>query len=188
MGLVIRGKNMTVHDKSRDYIEKRVERFERHLKNITEIKVEVSAEQTQSQENHFKVEITIDCQGTFLRCEERAADLFSAVDAAAEIMNTQIDRYKGKLEKKQHPRSAGSKGEPSGVGAGKEKEPSDDEEGPRIRVKRFTVKPMSPEEAIDQMELLGHSFFVFFNDADEEINVVYRRKDDSYGVIEPVLD
>ncbi len=185
MGLLIKGKNIDVNEKTKDYIEKRVAKFDRHLSNIGETKVEVTEEKTKSKDSRYVVEITLDLQGTLLRSEERAGDIFSAVDLAVETMDRQILRYKGKLQGRKR-RKSGTET----VSAAPEPEPQT-EEAPSpglVKVKRFAIKPMSPEEAIDQMDLLGHDFYVFFNDRSEQVNVVYRRKGGGYGLIEPEMD
>ncbi len=175
MNLVIRGKNIEVPEKAREYITKKVSKFDRHLRNITETKVELSEGQSRSQENHYVVEMTLDCQGTFLRGEERGADIFSAVDAAADMMTRQISRYKDRLQGRKR-RLVASMGE---------QVTDQQQEGTLLRIKRFPVKAMSPDEAMEQMELLGHNFFVFFDDASGQLNVLYRRKGGTYGLIQP---
>jgi putative sigma-54 modulation protein len=177
VNLLIRGKNVTVPENAKDYITKKVGRFDNHLKNIVETKVEVSREKTG--ENQYVVEITIDNQGTFIRGERRGADMISAIDAAVDMMDRQISRYKDRFEVRKL-RAAASK---------RENIEAPEKEISQIKVKHFPVKPMSPEEAIDQMELLGHDFFVFFNDTSEQLNVVYRRKaGGTYGLIDPEID
>lgn len=186
MGLIIKGKNIEVTEKAKDYIEKRVDKFDRHLNNITETKVEISEEKTKSKDNRHIVEITIDLQGMLLRSEERAADMFSAVDIAVETMDRQVLRYKEKLQgRKRRKQSIDAKAAAKEADAPPEEEI---EESRLIKVKRFGMKPMSPDEAIDQMELIGHDFYVFFNDRSEQANVVYRRKGSGYGLIEPEMD
>jgi putative sigma-54 modulation protein len=178
MNLVIRGKNIEVPEKAREYITKKVDKFGRHLRNITETKVEVSEERSRSPENHYVVEMTLDCGGTFLRGEERGADIFSAVDAAADMMARQISRYKERLQGRKR-RLIISKGE---------LDADQQEESILLKIKRFPVKAMSPEEAMEQMELLGHDFFVFFDDTSGQFNVLYRRKGGTYGLIQPDVD
>lgn len=186
MALLIKGKNVDVNEKTKDYIEKRAAKFDRHLSNIAETKVEVTEEKTKSKDSRYVIEITLDLQGTLLRSEERAGDIFSAVDLAVETMDRQILRYKGRLQGRKRRKSGTQEAE----AAVAEPEPSPDEapSGGLVKVKRFAVKPMSPEEAIDQMDLLGHDFYVFFNDRSEQVNVVYRRKGGGYGLIEPEMD
>lgn len=181
MNLVIKGKNMDVPKSAMDYVEKKIDKFDRHLKNITEAKVELSSEKTRSKEDQYVVEMTIDHQGTFLRAEERAGDIFSAVDSVADMMDRQIRRYKERLLKRKT-RPAMAKGE--AVVSGPR---GDDEDIFITKVKRFPIQPMSVDEAIDQMDLLGHSFFVFFSNINEQVNVVYRRNDNTYGLIEPEM-
>lgn len=178
MNLVIRGKNIAVPENAQGYIAKKTSKFDRHLSNINETKVEISEGRSRSGERHYVVEMTIDCRGTFLRGEERGADIFSAVDAAADMMTRQISRYKERLQGRTRRLVASTDEGAAGLG----------EEDTLLRVKRFPVKAMSPDEAREQMDLLGHDFFVFFDDAGGRFNVLYRRKGGTYGLIEPTVD
>ena len=180
MELQITGKNIKVMPAVRAYIERKLGKLNRHLPNIIESKVEVAEEMTKSAEQRFVAQVTIDSNGTLLRGEERADDLFAAIDKVVAVMDRQIERYKGKLYDKGRGSSlARSEFSPEVAAA----EPAEKV----TKVKRFTVKPMSVAEAIDQMELLSHDFFLFFNADTEEINLLYRRKDGNYGLIEPEL-
>ncbi len=185
MEILIKGKNMDVPKKAKDYIEKKAEKFDRLLRNISTAKVELSEEKTKSKESRYIVEVTVDSQGTFLRAEERAGDIFSAIDAVADVMDRQIRRYKDRIKGKQQRRTAVSKSK-SKVLSGENLVVEEDEK--LIKVKSFPVSPMSPDEAVDQMVWLGHDFFVFYNASSEQFNVVYRRKDGHYGLIEPELE
>lgn len=178
MNLVIKGKNMEVPEATKEQIENKIGKLDRYLSNITEGKVELSQEMTRSKTNRYVVEVTLNSQGTLLRGEERAADIFSAIDAAANVMNRQIKRHKDRLDAGKKRRVSAKKA----FAVGSEQPES------IFRVKRFRVKPMSAEEAIDQMELLGHDFFVFFDEGGERLSVVYRRKGGTYGLLEPELD
>jgi len=145
-----------------------------------ESKVEISEEKTKSPQQHFVVQVTINSSGTLLRGEERGEDLFTAIDKVVTIMNRQIEHYKGKLYKK---------GRGSSLVRGEFSQEVEMSPPKRvIKVKRFAIKPMSVAEAIDQMELLGHDFFLFFNADAEELNLLYRRQDGNYGLIEPELE
>lgn len=180
MELQITGKNVELTPEVRQYIERKLGRLNRHLPNITESKVEIFGEKTRSPQQRFVVQMTIDSRGTLLRSEERGEDLFSAVDRVAAIMNRQVEHYKGKLYDKGRGNSL----------ARSEFQEETEEIPPSakvVKVKRFTVKPMSVAEAINQMELLGHDFFLFFSADSEQLNVVYRRNDGDYGLIEPEL-
>ncbi|MFO8101274.1 MAG: ribosome-associated translation inhibitor RaiA [Dehalococcoidia bacterium] len=186
MELLIKGKNLTVPENAKDYIEKKAQKFDRHLQSISKAKVEISEENTRSRENHYVVEVTVDSDGTFLRGEERGPDIFSAIDAVAAVMERQIKRYKDRLQGKKRYRTGVSKTLAPGEEANLVSE-GENETGAMIKFKRFPVDPMPPEEAIDQMELLGHDFYIFFNSYSEQFAVVYKRGDSNYGLLEPEL-
>jgi len=177
----ITGKNIELSPAVLRYIERKLGKLSRHLPNIIESKVELFEEKTRSPQQRFVVQVTIDSSGTLLRSEGEGKDLFTAIDKVAAIMERQIERYKGKRY---------NKGRGSSLARGGFKEEIEPAPPPRkvVRVKRFAVKPMSVAEAVDQMELLGHDFFLFFNADSEELNLLYRRKDGNYGLIEPELD
>ncbi|HEY64857.1 MAG TPA: ribosome-associated translation inhibitor RaiA [Caldilineae bacterium] len=180
MSLIIQGKNIEVTDWLRQYVEKKVGRLDRYLPDIQETRVELSAHRTKSAQDRYVAQITLRANRAILRAEERSHDIFAAIDTVVDKIYRQIDRYKGRRWRKRGYAEA----EPVPL----EEEAAEEEEGPRIvRVKRFAVTPMDPEEAIEQMELLGHDFFIFYNPEDEAINVVYRRADGNYGLIQPEL-
>jgi putative sigma-54 modulation protein len=177
MKLIIQGKNMEVTDRLQEYIEKKVGKLDRYLPTITEARIELSVEGAKSAKDRQVAQLTVRSKGTFLRAEERTADMFASIDAIVDKMYRQIVRYKGKRY-----------GRGRGPGEMPPVEEFEEEEPPRIvRTKRFQVAPMDEEEAIEQMELLGHDFFIFFNVDANGINVIYRRKDGNYGLLEPEL-
>jgi putative sigma-54 modulation protein len=178
MQLIIQGKNIEVTDRLEEYIEKKVGKLDRYLPTITEARMELSVEDARSAKDRQVAQLTVRSKGTLLRAEDRTADMFTSIDAVVDKMYRQIVRYKGK----RYGRGRGP-GEIPPV-----EEIEEEEEAPRIvRTKRFQVSPMDEEEAVEQMELLGHDFFVFFNVNTSEVNVIYRRKDGNYGLIEPEL-
>jgi len=178
MELQIAGKGVEVTTAVREYAERKLGRLVRHLPNIVDLRVEITAEPTKSPLQRFTVQVTADSSGTLLRGEERGEDIYTAVDRVAAIMDRQIEHFKGRRYHKGR-----------GNSVAKAAIETDTEPEPRrvVKVKRFAVKPMSVEEAIDQMELLGHDFYLFFNASSEELNLLYRRKDNDYGLIEPEL-
>lgn len=178
MELKITGKNVELTPTLRQLIEQKLGKLGRHLSNITEYKVEIAAEKTKSPEQHFVVQVTLDSNGTLLRGVERGQDLLEAIGKVAAVMNRQIEHYKGKLYEK---------GRGNSLARGEFKEETAQPPRKVVKVKRFIVKPMSVAEATDQMELLGHDFFLFFNAESEELNLLYRRQDGNYGLIEPEL-
>ena len=180
MELKITGKNIQLAPEVRRYIERKLGKLNRHLPNINMSKVEIVEEKTKSPKEHYVVQMIVDSNGTLLRGEERGGDLFTAIDKVAEIMDRRIEHYKGKLYDKGRGNSL-ARSEFSGEADVTPPPPK------VVKVKRFAVKPMSVAEAIDQMELLGHNFFLFFDAESEELNLLYRRKDGNYGLIEPEL-
>jgi len=180
MELQITGKNVKLIPEVQRYIERKIGKLSRHLPNITESKVEVSEEKTRSPQQRFVVQLTIDSSGTLLRGEERGEDLFTAIDKVTAIMDRQVEHYKGKLYEKGRGSSLARNAFNPEVETAKPVKKV-------TKVKQFSVKPMSVAEAIDQMELLGHDFFLFFNAETDSINLLYRRKDGNYGLIEPEL-
>ena len=179
MQVIVTGKGMQVTDRLRDYVESKVEKLDRYLSTITEARMELASEKTRSYEDRQVAQLTVRGKGMILRAEERSGDVFTSVDMVIDKMKRQIDRYK----RKKRDRLRGSK-----IQAPEDllTEPVEPEmEGRIVRTKRFRVAPMGAEEAVEQMELLGHSFFVFYNAEDGQINVVYRRRDGNYGLIQP---
>jgi len=183
MELILKGKNVEVTDRLREYVEQKIGKLDRYLPSISEAWVELSSEETKAAQDRQVCQVTVRSNGTILRAEERSDDMFSAIDTVLDKMYRQIARYKGK--RKNRWRGAGTAVEPLPIAVGEELE---EEVRNIVRVKRFAMTPMSPEEAVEQMELLGHDFFVFFNAEEGRINVLYRRKGGNYGLLQPELD
>lgn len=178
MKLIVSGKNIEVSERLKEYAEKKIGRLDRYLPSLTEARIEFALEKTRSAAQSQVVQVTLRSNGTLLRGEERSSDFNAAIDTVAEKLERQIDHFKGKhYRRKNHAERAETA------------EPAEEETVmPRIvRVKRFHTPPMTEEEAIEQMELLGHTFFIFQNQERKSLNVLYRRNDGSYGLIEPEL-
>jgi putative sigma-54 modulation protein len=180
MELQITGQNLELSPAVRRRIERKMDRLNRHLPDITTSKLEIVEEKTKSPEQRYLVRMMLDSSGAVLRSEERGKDLFTAIDKAAETMDRQISDHKGKRQNKGRGNSL-ARGKTAG-------EPEAEPIRRVVRVKRFVVKPMPVTEAVEQMEALKHDFFLFFNDETEELNLLYRRRDGNYGLIEPELD
>lgn len=175
MKVLVRGRNVEVTDALKEYVEKRVGKLDKFLDNMGDAQVILNVEN----QSH-KVEVTIPINGMILRGEESTGDMYTSVDMVVDKLEKQIEKYKGKLMRRR------GQGDQKVAGRAAFMEGGREEEGPKIvRTKRFPVKPMAVDEAILQMNLLGHSFFVFPNAETEQINVLYRRKDGNYGLIEP---
>ena len=176
MKYTITGRNMEVTDDLRAYIEKRFAKLSKYFNDQTEVFVTLS-----KQRNDEKVEVTIPMKGTTVRAEDLDHDMYASIDALQEVLERQLRRNRKKLiDRKQNAASFSE--------AFFQEEDGNDGEEDSIRIvksKRFAIKPMSPEEACFQMEMLGHSFYVFYNADTDQVNVVYKRKDGNFGLIEP---
>jgi len=184
MELVIKAKNMEVEKAAQEYIRSKLNKLERHLPDIAEVKVELVQEMTKSAENRFVAQVTINSHGTLLRGEERASTVYAAIDIVVDVLNRQIERFKDKLYRSRR-RISPFRRELAAEEVQEER--VEESESKIVKVKRFPVKPMTPEEAVDQMELLSHDFFIFFNPESNRFAVLYRRGDGNYGLIEPEL-
>lgn len=173
MNLVISGKNLDITEGLRSAVEEKIAKLERYFTDSTEVHVTLSTEK-----NRQKIEITIPMKGSIIRAEEVSSDMYVSIDLVEEVIERQLRKYKNKLiDKAQNAAHLNQEFI--------DEEPYEEEEIEIIRSKKFAMKPMDPEEACVQMELLGHSFFVFRNSETEEVNVVYKRKGNTYGLIEP---
>jgi putative sigma-54 modulation protein len=179
MELTITGKNMEVSDRIREYVERKAERLDRYLRDIEDASLELTKASAKSAQDRHIAQMTVRVKGTILRAEETASDVFTAFDAVLDKMYRQIMRYKTRR------RGRGRPQEEELLPPIEEYE----EETPRqiVRTKSFLVLPMDEEEAVEQMELLGHDFFLFLNANTGELNIIYRRRDGDYGLIEPEL-
>lgn len=178
------GRDFEVTDHMREYVTKKVAKFDRHLESIDLIRIDLSQSKTaRSASDRYTAQMTVTGKSFILRAEERADDIRTAMDAAIEKLSRRIDRFKEK-------RNTGrGDGKPlSEYAAGMEEPIEDEENAPQViaRRKKFDLIPMVEEEAIEQMRLLGHdNFFVFYNVKVNAVNVLYKRRDGSYGLIEP---
>jgi putative sigma-54 modulation protein len=177
---------MRLTDNVREYVEKKAAKLERFLQEIDEVRVELShIKSARSALDRQVAQITVHGKGFILRSEERADDIHAAFDAALDKVQRQIDRYKGK-----HYRGRGDGR--SAAEVVQEEELPVDETGELLpliaRHKKFVVLPMTEDEAVEQMRLLGHdNFFIFFNAEQNSIQVLYRRRNGTYGLIEPIV-
>jgi putative sigma-54 modulation protein len=192
MQMQVRAKNYRLTPNLRAYIEKKVPRLSRYLDEITETKVEITKANTRSQGPQVVAQLTVTLRnGVILRAEERSSDPYTSLDAVLDTMERQVARFKDRYYAKNGRRRAGQPASLSELPIASESlaPPAEEEEEPRlVRTKQFMVKPMDSEEAIAQMELLGHDFFIFDNAETQRLGVVYRRRDGHYGLIEPIRE
>jgi len=180
MEVQITGQHIAISSEMRSHIERKLGKLNRHLPKITTCKVELVGTKTKSQQQRIVAQVTLDVNGTLLRGEERGDNLYTVIDDVIVIMDRQIERYRGKRYKK----SRGSSFIRSKSEELVEEEPLRNKV---VKIKRFPIKIMSIDEAIEQMELLDHDFFLFHNEENQELNLLYRRKDGNYSIIEPEL-
>lgn len=175
MNIIIYGKNMQLTEALKDATIKKVKRLDKFFQQDVEAKVVLSIEKKEQ-----KVEVTIPFNGRIVRVEEYSEDMYNSIDEAVESLEQQIRKYKTKLQDK---RQSNESIKFENI----EPLEEEDNEFKVVKTKRFAIKPMNIEEAILQMDLLKHNFFVFQNADSEEVNVVYKRKDNNYGLIEPEM-
>lgn len=187
MELTIQGHGWEISRRFEEYVHKKADRLDRYLPGVEDMRVEVTR-QSAKNDAPKSLQLTIRRKRTLLRVEEQDADLFKAFDAALDKMYHRIARYKGRrLDRKRGGVAAGdeelamAEALPIDTGA----DETSPEEQRVVRVKTFAVTPMSVDEAIEQMELLGHDFFVFMHSDDDAVKVVYRRKAGDYGLLQP---
>lgn len=174
-----------VSDTLRQYIEKKVAKFDRHLPDVQTVVVEMSTQSSKSQGELTVAQATMRLNREVLRAEVKASDAFEAVDQMLAKLQRQVERYKGKRDDRYRGRGAKL---PAGEVAALEavaEEDVDEDEMPVVRRKRFAVYPMNETEAVEQMELLGHDFYLYQNPGSGRVNLVYRRKHGGYGILEP---
>ena len=172
MNFIISGKNIDVTDGLKKAIQEKLGKLERYFTPETEIIVTLSVEKERQ-----KIEVTITVKGSIIRSEQVSNDMYVSIDLVEEVIERQLRRYKKKLIDKHQ--------EGSNFQKAFFEDEYDEEEVNISRVKKYDVKPMYPEDACVQMELLGHSFYVFVNAETDQVNVVYKRKGNTYGIMEP---
>jgi putative sigma-54 modulation protein len=172
MNIIVTGRHLDVTPALKNYAEKKIERFDRYLSNISEAVVTLSVEKYR-----HKVEVLLKVNGVLIQAEGITGDVYSSIDGVAEKLERQIKKYKEKLVSH---RKAETKAEIIAEA------PVAGDSARIIKNKRFELKPMNPDEASMQMELLDKDFFVFINGGSGDINVIYRRRDGNFGLIEPV--
>jgi len=179
----VRGENIEVTPALREYVEKKMAKLERYFDEGVEAKANVNLKYYNDQES--KIEVTIPMPQLVLRAEEHHADMYAAIDLVMDKLERQIRKHKTKVNRKLREQQADAKlfVTPTNGEAADKKESEEDIQV--VRTKSFDLKPMDSEEAILQMDMLGHNFFVFTNAETNRTNVVYRRKDGKYGLIEP---
>lgn len=177
MRFTITGRNIDVTEGLRSAVENKLGKLEKYFDKDVDIIVTLSVEKERQ-----KIEVTIPVKGNIIRSEQTSSDMYVSIDLVEEVIERQLKKYKNKIIQSKQSASAAFTQDYI------ENDYEEDAEVKIVRSKRFGIKPMDPEEACIQMELLGHNFYVFSNAETGEVNVVYKRKGNTYGLIEPELD
>ncbi len=175
MKFIIVGRNIEITPGLKSAVEEKIGKLEKYFNPDTEAHVTLSVEKERQ-----KIEVTIPVKGNIIRSEQVSNDMYVSIDLVEEIIERQLKKYKTKIVDRHQSGGSFSK-------QYMENEYMDEEEVKIVRTKKFDIKPMYPEDACIQMELLGHSFFVFINAETDQVNVVYKRKGETYGLIEPEI-
>ena len=175
MRITITGRNIELTAGIKEAVEEKLSKLEKYFKPDTDVNVTLSVEKDRQ-----KIEVTIPTKGHTIRAEEVSNDMYVSIDLVEETLERQLIKYRTKIISKKMNAAASFKAEYL-----EENYEDDEEEIKIVRSKRYDLKPMYPEDACIQMELLGHDFFVFVNAETDEVNVVYKRKGNTYGIIEP---
>lgn len=185
MQIIFSGKHMDVTPAMKDYAESKLLKLSRFFDHVQEVYVYESI-----QRNQHIIEVTLKADGTIIRAEERSPDMYTSIDLVTDKLERQLSRYKDRFVTRTRDSLEGLKPNEMSSLVGEGVPAGEDEEAGLasiVRTKRFAVKPMDPEEAAMEMELIGHDFYVFRNSESNEINVIYRRRDGNYGLIEPTV-
>jgi len=184
MKIRIKGNNIKINDSLKEYIDDKIGRLTKYYDRLQSAEVELLRQDNRAAEESQKVEVTLMANGTVFRCEESSISMYASIDIVSEKLVRQLKRFKEKIsDKKKRGRKAAKM-----VAIDEFDEPTIDADPRIVKVKRFPVKPMSPLEASLQMEMLNHNFFVFLNEDSDQVNVIYKRTDGDYALIEPEFE
>ncbi len=187
MDIQIHTRNLDVSQRLHDHVEKKLSRLDRYLPHISEVHIDLAREHQKKGGDRSIAQLTVrNSRGMILRAEDKSqSDIFAAVDMVVDKMYRQISRYKGKRRRRAGDRFETLEPELAAAEAVPIEQEESEEPAEIVRRKQIEMIPMTEEEALDQMELLGHDFFVFYNADSGVVNVLYRREDGGYGLLEP---
>lgn len=188
MNLIVTGRHVDITDHIEEYVEKKMEKVERHLPHVNEVRAELVYRETRSAADRYKFQLTIWDGRHILRSEVATGDIFASIDAGMEKILRQVERVEGRRKKRR--RASVAENTEAMMAAMAEQEVLNaeaDDHGRIVRRKTFVAQPMTVEEAQEQMELLGHDFFLFLNPDENAINLIYRRRDGNFGLLQPQL-
>ncbi len=186
MNLIINGRNVEITEWIEEYVEKKAGKLERFVSSLDEVRAELTQSDTRSANDRYTFQMTIWANKQILRAEESTSDIFASIDAAIEKIARQIERVEGRRKKRRRASTA-MNSEMVMEATALLAELEEEEGGQIVRRKQFVLQPLDEEEAQEQMELLGHDFFIFYNPDAKAVNLIYRRKDGNYGLLQPTI-
>lgn len=183
MNLLVNGRNVEITDWIEEYVEKKLGKIERHVSSLGDVRAELTQSDTRSANDKYTFQITLRNAKRILRAEVASGDIFASIDGAVEKLSRQIDKVEGRRKNR---RRTSMVANTEAVLADIDEDEAADGDAERIvRRKQFMLQPMNEEEAQEQLELLGHDFYLFFNPDSKSVNLIYRRKDGDYGLLQP---
>ena len=185
MNVIVNGRNVEITEWIEEYVEKKLAKIERHVANMGDVRAELVQSDTRSNNDRYSFQITLRSGKRILRAEEVSGDIFAAIDAAIEKLSRQIDKVEGR--RKNRRRTSIVENTEAVLAITGEGELSEADVERVVRRKQFVLQPMNEEEAQEQLELLGHDFYLFFNPELKSVNLIYRRKDGQYGLLQPQM-
>ncbi|MEZ4706450.1 MAG: ribosome-associated translation inhibitor RaiA [Caldilineaceae bacterium] len=184
MNLIVNGRNVEITEWIEEYVEKKLAKIERHVTNLGDVRAELTQSDTRSNNDRYTFQITLRNAKRILRAEEISGDIFASIDAAIEKLSRQLDKVEGRRKNRRRTSIVENTEAVLAVDGGE----LDEQAMERIvRRKQFMLQPMNEEEAQEQLELLGHDFYLFFNPDFNAVNLIYRRKDGHYGLLQPQM-
>ena len=187
MNLMINGRNVEITEWIEEYVEKKIGKLERFVPTLDEARAELTKSDTRSDNDRYTFQITIWASKQILRAEETTGDIFASIDAAIEKISRQIERVEGRRKNRRRTSTAMNSEMVMEATALLEELEEEAAESRIVRRKEFVLQPLDEEEAQEQMELLGHDFFLYYNPDVKAVNLIYRRKDGNYGLLQPTI-
>ncbi|WP_291429967.1 ribosome-associated translation inhibitor RaiA [Deinococcus sp.] len=179
------GRNVEVTDPMRAYVQEKLTRLDRYSDQITDARVTLTVRDVRDSGRRNRVEVQLNVPSGIIRAEEHHADMYAAIDKASDVLERQLRKFKTRYLKSRHDLTPQPEPGPAEAAVNAEADDVTEFSPEIVRMKRFDMRPMTPEDAVAQMEALGHDFYVFMHMQTNTCGVVYRRKDGHYGLIEP---
>lgn len=187
MKVTVRGRNVEVTEWIEEYVAKKGKRLERLVPDVDEMRCEIAETNARSDNDRFTVQLTLWANGQILRAEETTADIFQSIDQSTDKIVRQVERFKGRADSVRRKAAVNHQQSVEATLVQEEEAVATEDETTIVRRKQFDMQPMTEEEALEQMELLGHDFYLFYNVDTRSTNLIYRRRDGNYGLLQPQM-